>query len=478
MTYPALSLLIGDQETVSGSRGTIDLLNPATGDVLARIPKAGSRECLAAIEAAKAGFETWSGMSAFDRSAIMRRAAERIRAAEDEGSLIMTLEQGKPRAQARIEWLSSADLLEWFAEEGRRVYGRLVPSRDPSIQLAVHKRPIGPVAAFSPWNFPAWAPMQKIAPALGAGCSVILKPSSETPGTAWKLAMCLKEAGLPAGVLSVIWGSSAEISDTIMADNDVRKISLTGSVPVGRGLAADAGRALKKATMELGGHGPVIIAEDADIERAANLAATWKFRNAGQVCVSPTRFMVAEKVYDQFAELFASETRKLVVGDGMDDQTTMGPLINASRVDTIAALVEDALEKGADCLAGGHRINKPGFYFAPTVLGRVNADMAAMNDEPFGPLALLQPVPDLDAAIREANRLPFGLAAYCFTRDTATSHRVSQEIEAGMLAINHFAVALPETPFGGVKDSGFGSEGGIEGIEAYLNTMLVSSQHV
>lgn len=475
MHYPKPSLIIGGVEHASGSQGELVVLNPATEDVLAVLPKAGADEAGQAARLAAEGFAEWSAFPAFERATVLHRAAAIMRDSAEDAALTMTLEQGKPLPQAMAEWRSSADLLDWFAEEARRAYGRLVPARSAGMSLAVHRRPVGPVAAFAPWNFPAWAVMQKLAPALAAGCSVVLKPSEDTPATSWLIAQALLEAGLPGKAISVIWGPAGQIASTLIAAPEIRKVSLTGSVRVGRIVAAEAGHHLKRATMELGGHAPVIVARDADLARLVPLAAQWKFRNAGQVCVNPTRFLVEAPLYDDFVEDLAAEARKITVGPGTDPATGMGPLATRNQLETTVALVEDAVAQGAQVAAGGSRIGNRGYFHEPTVLADMTPAMRAMNDEPFGPLALVMKVDSVEAALEEANRLPVGLASYAFTDSRRTAELITSRIEAGMLGLNHFALALPETPFGGVKDSGFGSEGGSEGLDAYLQPFLVSA---
>jgi succinate-semialdehyde dehydrogenase/glutarate-semialdehyde dehydrogenase len=415
-------------------------------------------------------------MSPFDRSKIMRRAADLMRAEADEAAAEMTREQGKPLAQARGEWLGSADLLDWYAEEGRRAYGRLIPTRAPDMRWAVHRRPVGPVAAFTPWNFPAWTPMQKVAPALAAGCSVVLKPAEETPSAGWRIARALLAAGLPPKVLTVLWGDAPAISAALCAAPEIHKVTLTGSTRVGRLLASVAGQHLKKVTMELGGHNPVIVAGDADLDTVIPLATEFKFRNAGQVCVSPTRFLVEQPLYADFVAGVTEAAKKLRVGNGMEAETQMGPLTTAGQLSKIEALSADAVQHGAKVETGGSRIGNSGYFFEPTVLSGMTPDMLAMNEEPFGPLMLVMPVDNVDAALAEANRLPYGLASYAFTNNLSTERKIVAGIEAGMLGLNHFAMAMPETPFGGVGDSGMGSEGGIEGMEAYLRPFLVTAK--
>ncbi|MFK0206396.1 NAD-dependent succinate-semialdehyde dehydrogenase [Agrobacterium sp. NPDC090283] len=469
-----VSLIIGGVERVTGSAGTLDVFDPSTGETLISLPSAAGVEAAEAASLALEGFQEWSTLSAFERYKTLRRGAELMRSKATEAGRIMMLEQGKPVAQATLEWMSSADLLDWSAEEGRRTYGRLVPSRFANISLSVVQRPVGPVAIMAPWNFPAWGLMQKIAPALSAGCSIVIKPSEETPVTAWLIGKCLLEAGVPAKAISVIWGMAPQISDTLIKAPEIRKISLTGSIRVGRIVAAAAGEQLKKVTMELGGHAPVIVAEDADLDALVPLATTWKFRNAGQVCVSPTRFLVADRVHDEFVERFVSETEKLVVGSGSDPATHMGPMTTLGQLHTVDRMVQDAVSKGATVETGGARIGNIGNFYKPTIISGATTAMLAMNDEPFGPLAMIARMNSLDAALHEANRLPVGLGSYAFTRSSETADRIASTIKAGMLGINHFALGLPETPFGGVLDSGFGSEGGTEAIQSYMSPMLIT----
>lgn len=468
-------LIIGGESRATGSEGVLEITDPATDEVLASLPKAGLAEVAEATEAALQSFADWSAVSPYDRSKVLRRAADLMRARTEEAARCLTLEQGKPLAQARIEWASSADLLDWFAEEGRRAYGRIIAGRVPNADLRVLRKPVGPVAALSPWNFPAWGVMQKIAPALAAGCSVVAKPSEATPVTTWHIAMCLLEAGLPPRAISVIWGSSSLISDALIKSPEIRKVSLTGSTWVGRIVAALAGEHLKKVTMELGGHAPVIVAADADMSKLIPLAAQWKFRNAGQVCVSPTRFLVEDAVYDDFVDGLAQAAARVKVGNGLDESTAMGPLCTRNQRNVISAMVADARARGARVVAGGDAIGNTGNFHAPTVVADAHAGLMAMNDEPFGPLALVARMGSIDEALAEANRMPVGLASFAFTSNVHTAARITRTIRAGMLGINHFALGLPETPFGGILDSGFGSEGGIEGLEAYTSPMLVSA---
>ena len=475
--FNSVALIVGGEDRPTGSAGTVDVVDPATGDVIATLPRGGAPEATEAARIAADGFASWSSQSAFDRYKTLRLAADIMRSKAEMAASILTREQGKPIAQATAEWSASADLLDWSAEEGRRTYGRIVPSRQSGISLSVLQRPVGAVAIMSPWNFPAWGLMQKIAPALAAGCAIVVKPSEDTPLTAWLIGRCLLEAGVTPAAVSIIWGSASAISSALVEAPQIRKISLTGSARVGRIVASAAGQHLKKVTMELSGHAPVIVAEDADLDALVPLAVTWKFRNAGQVCVSPTRFLVADPIHDEFVSRFANETKKLVVGPGSDSATQMGPLTTLGQLQLVDGLVQDAVAKGAKLETGGARLGNIGNFYAPTILSGVTSDMRGMNEEPFGPLALVARSGSLDEALEEANRLPVGLGSYAFTGSSATAERITANIKAGMLGINHFALALPETPFGGVLESGFGSEGGIEAITSYMSPMLVTHRH-
>ena len=376
--------------------------------------------------------------------------------------------------EARAELQSSADILDWLAEEGRRTYGRLIPARSKAVQQLAIREPVGVVAAFTPWNFPVSQVVRKLGAALAAGCSIVLKAAEETPASPAALVQAFADAGLPAGVFNLVYGVPAEVSNFLVPHPAVRKISFTGSVPVGKHLAAMAGQHMKRTTMELGGHAPVMVFADADIEAASKTLAFSKFRNAGQVCVSPTRFLVQESVYDDFVDRFSTLASAVKVGDGLAADTVMGPLVSERRRAAVEELIGDAAANGAKVVTGGERIGNHGFFLQPTVLSGVNRGMRIMNEEPFGPVALMIPVKGVDDAVAEANRLPFGLAAYAFTRSAKTVAAISDRVETGMLTINHLGLALPEVPFGGMKDSGYGSEGGSEAIESYLNTKFVT----
>ncbi|MBP2229585.1 succinate-semialdehyde dehydrogenase/glutarate-semialdehyde dehydrogenase [Azospirillum agricola] len=450
------------------------VLNPATGETLARVPLATAADLDAALDSARQGFQVWRRVPAYDRARLLRRAAELIRERLEHIALVLTLEQGKPLVEARAEVNGSADMFEWFADEGRRACGRVIPARQRGGRLTALREPVGPVAAFTPWNFPAITPARKIAAALAAGCSCILKPAEETPATALELARALDDAGLPLGVLNVVFGEPAEVAERLIRSPVVRKVSFTGSAAVGARIAGLAAEGVKPVIMELGGHAPVVVCEDVDAEAVAALSVAAKFRNAGQICISPTRFLVHETVFDRFVARFAEGARALAVGDGRDPAVQVGPLANRRRIDAMEHLIGDARDHGARLVAGGNRIPGPGLFFQPTLLADVPVEAAAMSVEPFGPLALVNRVSSLDEALREANRLPQGLAAYAFTRSARRAADLSDGLESGLVGLNSYGIAFAEAPFGGVKESGYGSEGGAEGLDAYLVTKTVA----
>lgn len=472
--YPDVQLFIDGQWRASHDGRTLPVTDPATGKTIGSVAHAGITDLDQALAAAERGFATWRATSAYDRYKIMQKAANLVRERADSIARIMTQEQGKPLAEARMETLSAADVIDWLAEEGRRSYGRLVPSRNPAIEQKVIKEPVGPVAAFTPWNFPINQVVRKLSSALAAGCSIIVKAPEETPASPAELIRAFADAGVPAGVIGLVYGVPAEISNYLIPHPVIRKVTFTGSTPVGKQLAALAGQHMKRATMELGGHAPALVFDDADLDLAARTLATAKFRNAGQVCVSPTRILVQRGVLEAFTEKFVGLTREIKVGNGLESGTVMGPVANERRIPALTELVDDAVAAGANLAAGGKAIDGPGYFFAPTVLTGLNREMRIMNEEPFGPVALLVPFDTVEDAIKESNRVPFGLASYAFTTSMKTAQALSNGIEAGMLSINHQGIGLPEVPFGGIKDSGYGSEGGTEAIEAYLNTKLVT----
>ena len=473
MTYKNTQLLIDNLWCDAASGMTLAVINHATGLEIGRVSHAGIADLDRALASAKKGFALWRNTPAIERSNIMRRAAVLMRERAADIGALMTQEQGKPLIEAKMEAAASAEIIEWCAEEGRRTYGRIVPARAMNVSAQVHKEPVGIVAAFTPWNFPINQVVRKLSAALATGCSIIVKAAEETPASPAALIQAFVDAGVPAGVISLVYGDPAEISGYLIPHPLVRKITFTGSTPVGKQLAAMAGLHMKRATMELGGHAPVIVAEDADIALALKTAGTMKFRNAGQVCVSPTRFLVHNAVKAEFTKGLVAIAEKLRVADGMAEGTQMGPLANARRVTAMAALTADALAKGATLATGGERIGTSGNFFAPTVFTDLPMNADLLNTEPFGPMAAIQGFDALEDAINEANRLPFGLASYAFTSSLKNAHLLSQRLEVGMLWVNQGGAPWAEMPFGGVKDSGYGSEGGTEILEAYLNTKAV-----
>lgn len=474
MMYPQTELFIDGAWSAASDGRTMDVLNPATGEVIGTVACATPADLDRALVAAERGFRTWRKVSPFERSKVLREAARLLRERAPRISELLTMEQGKPLAEALTEIHGSADIIDWCAEEGRRTYGRVVPARAEGVYQLVVKEPVGPVAAFTPWNFPVSQAVRKIAAALATGCSIIVKPPEETPASPAALADIFRDAGLPDGVLNLVYGNPPDISGYLVPHPVIRKVSFTGSVPVGKHLAALAGQHMKRATMELGGHAPAIVFDDADLTKAAELLVASKFRNAGQVCVSPTRFLVQEQVYGTFLEQFVGRVKSIHVGDGLAEGTKMGPLVNERRVQAVDTLIAEAVSQGAKLETGGKRIGNKGSFYEPTVLSGVTSDMRIMNEEPFGPVALVAPFSGFDDVIAEANRLPYGLAAYAFTSSAKTATALGQELETGMLTLNHLGLALPEVPFGGIKDSGYGSEGGTEALEAYLVTKFVS----
>lgn len=471
--YPAqLGLYIDGEWITGGGRDTHRLLNPATGEGQADLPLATTADLDRALQAAERGFAEWRKVAPEARAAILNKAAALIRERADHIARVATMEQGKPLAEAKGEVLASAGLIEFHAAEGQRVYGRVL-MRPPGMRSMVLHQPVGPVAAFCAWNFPALNVVRKVAPAIAAGCSIILKPSEETPGSAVEVMRCFQDAGLPGNVAQIVFGVPDQISRHLLASPVTKKLSFTGSVPVGKALMKLAADSVMRMTMELGGHSPVLVFDDCDLEKTLDTLVTHKFRNAGQVCVSPTRFHVQEGIYEKFVQGFADRTRKMQIGNGLDAANQMGPMANSRRPDAIAAMVEDARSIGARVLAGGGPGDGGGFFYQPTVLADVPLEAKAMNDEPFGPVALIRPFATDEDAIAEANRLPYGLAAYCFTENGRRQNRLGDEIESGMIAINQVRLTWPDAPFGGVKESGFGSEDGPEGVAAHMITKAV-----
>ena len=474
LSYAQPQLYINGQWLAAESRHTEPVLNPANGKELAQLPHASQADLDAALAAAQQAFPLWRSTSPQERSRILRQAATLMRERCESIARMMTLEQGKPLREAKLEVLAGADTFDWYAEEGRRNYGRVVPGRTLNQRITVLHEPVGVCAAFTPWNFPFITPARKMAGALAAGCTLIIKLAEETPACGLEMVRALHDAGLPAGVLNAVFGVPSEVSSYLLDSPIVAKFSFTGSTAVGKMLAQQAAKSLKRATMELGGHAPVIVCADADIPKAVETLVGGKFRNAGQICIAPTRFYVHTQIYDQFLQAFVARTQQIVVGNGLEDSSHMGPMANPRRTAAMRSLIDDALAHGAQLHCGGQAIDGAGFFWQPTVLSDIPETARLMNEEPFGPLALINHVASVDEAISRANRLPYGLASYAFTQDSATRMQLARHLQTGMLGINSLMVSMPEAPFGGVKESGWGSECGIEGLQAYCDIKLIS----
>jgi len=472
--YEQLALYIDGEFLGGEGRESQPVTNPATLEVLGQLPHATQEDLDRALESAQRAFESWRRTSPMERSAILRKVAELSRERAQEIGRNMTMDQGKPLAEAVGEVVACSEHAEWHAEECRRIYGRVIPPRNPDVRQFVVREPIGVCAAFTPWNFPYNQAIRKIAAALGAGCTMVLKGPEDAPSAVMAIARMFHDAGLPPGCLNIVWGDPAKISDYLIRSPIVRKVSFTGSVPVGKHLAALAGAHMKRATMELGGHSPVLVFDDADVERAATMLAKFKIRNAGQVCVSPTRFYVQNGAYDKFLARFTDVLKDIKVGNGLEAGVEMGPLAHERRVPSMTRFVEDAREKGARVALGGEPLGGTGHFFAPTVITDLPENAMLMTEEPFGPIAPVVRFTDTDEVLKRANSLPFGLSSYVFTNSLQTATKVSNGLEAGMVNINHFGSALAETPFGGVKDSGIGSEGGTETFDGYLVTKFIT----
>lgn len=473
--YPALALYIDGEWHASGSAGSRVVVNPADESVLGAMPLAGDTELDLAVAAAQRGFQAWKATPPCARHEVITAATRLLRERAEAIAQIMTAEQGKPLAESRREVLLSADIIDFLSEEGKRSYGRVVPARAGTVLSQVVSRvPVGPAALLTPWNFPMNLPARKVGAALAAGCSAVFKPAEETPGTAIELVRAFHDAGLPAGVLNLVCGEPAQVSSRLIANEGIRKVSFTGSIPVGKQLGELCARGMKRYTAELGGHAPVLVLQDADATHTARLCVGAKFRNAGQVCASPTRFLVHASLFESFLNTFCEGVHQLRLGNPLQTGVDMGPLTHVRRVDEMQALVDDALTCGATLMCGGTRVSGRGYFFAPTVLAGVPQSARIMRQEPFGPIAVINAWTELDDALALANSLPYGLAAYLFTRDLTLAHTVSTRLEAGLIGVNHFGVSQPETPFGGVKESGYGSESGQEGLAAYLDTKFTS----
>ncbi|WP_420507191.1 NAD-dependent succinate-semialdehyde dehydrogenase [Nitratireductor aquimarinus] len=470
-TYPELHLYIGGEWRKTAD--DLPVVNPATEQEIGRLPHADIADLDDALAAAQEGFRVWSRTAPRDRADIILRASALMRERQEEIAQSITAEHGKPLSQARLEVIRGCEFLEWDAGEAVRTYGRVIPSA-PGVRYMVHHQPIGVVAGLSPWNFPMSQPARKVAGALASGCSIILKAAEETPAGALHIARAFHDAGLPKGVLNLVFGTPAMISDHLIRHDAVRLVAFTGSTAVGRQLTTLASEHMTPVLMELGGHAPVIVCEDTDVQKAAISGAVRKMRNAGQVCTSPTRFFVHESIFDEYADAFVKRAAQTVVGNGVEPGVEMGPLANERRLPALSALVEDARARGAEVRTGGARMSNAGYFFQPTVLVNVPDDARVMQEEPFGPLAVINPVSSLDEAIEKANSVPYGLAAYGFTNRADYIDRMTDGVEAGNLSFNTLEASLPETPFGGVKSSGYGREGGTEGLHNYMVVKNVS----
>lgn len=473
-SYDPLYLFIGGEWLNAEGRETAAVVNPATGREIGRVPLSTAGDLDHALAVTRLSFEQWRQTVPDKRAKILKRAADLILERAPQISAQMTLEEGKPLGESLDEVTRAAEYFEWFAESARRIDGRVVPANRPGVLQLVKRQAIGPVAAFTPWNFPAITPARKLAAALAAGCSVILKPGEESPSTALALARALDDAGLPKGVLQVVFGVPDQVSSHLIASPIIRKVTFTGSVPIGRLLSARAAEGVKPITLELGGHGSVLVFEDADIEKAAIEGVANRFRGTGQVCISSTRFLIQRGAYQAFVDHFVAATQALRIGDGLHPDTQVGPLANPRQLAKMEELVADAVEKGARVLVGGEALSGEGYFFQPTVLADVPMDARVMHEEPFGPIAVLMPFDELADGLKEANRLPYGLSAYAFTSSARSAIDVADGLEAGMIGINQYRIVATELPFGGMKESGHGSEGGIEGIEHYLTHKFIS----
>ncbi len=471
-----LKLFIGGQWRDAAAGGLTEVRNPATEEVVCRVSYGGARDAESAIQAAAAAFPGWAGLSAWERSRYLRRVSEVIRARLEEYARWMTLEMGKPLAEARAEVNATADYFEWFAEEAKRVYGDIVPAHTARKRHWVIRQPLGVAAAISPWNFPSVLPARKISAALAAGCTLVVRPATQTPLSALAIVQACDDAGLPPGTVNLVTGPSAEVGPVLLSHPAVRKVSLTGSVEVGRIIARDAGYQLKKVSLELGGSAPILIFQDADLEQAARQTARAKFRNMGQVCIAITRIFVQESVRRKFEEILVSEVRSMRIGDGLEETTELGPLANLDGLKKTEEFVADALGKGARLLSGGTRPAgfDRGYFYEPAVLTDVPDSARVLHEEPFGPIAPVCGFRDFEEAVARANDTPFGLAGYVFTNDLRTALLASERLECGIVGVNDLVPATPQCPFGGIKDSGFGREGGYQGLDEFLYAKYIS----
>ncbi len=471
-SYPELYMIIDGERVSAGHRATHKVVNPATGETLGELPLADAADLDRALEAAQRGFLIWRESSPQQRAAVLQGAARLMLERQEDLARVATLEEGKTLGEARIEVMMNVGLFNFYAGEAQRIYGRQLV-RPAGMRSTVIYEPVGPVAAFSPWNFPLGNPGRKLGAPIAAGCSVIMKSAEETPASALGVLQCLLDAGLPKEVAQAVFGVPDQVSRHLLASPIIRKLSFTGSTVVGKHLAKLAAEDMKRTTMELGGHGPVLVFDDVDVDTVLNTMAPGKYRNAGQVCVSPTRFIVKEDVFDRFRDGFIERAKTIKVGNGLDPESQMGPMANPRRPDAMERLIGDVVSRGGKLGTGGERIGNQGFFYAPTVLSEVPLDADIMNEEPFGPVAILNPFGSDDDMIAEANRLPYGLAAYAWTNDPKRRMRLARDIETGMLGINTNMIGGADAPFGGVKWSGHGHEDGPEGLHACLVTKAV-----
>ncbi|WP_414650535.1 NAD-dependent succinate-semialdehyde dehydrogenase [Ensifer sp.] len=476
MIYPSVGPIIGGVRLSARGREVISVENPATVESLGELALATDADLGAALAAAERGFAIWRETSPLERSGVLRRAAALLRERLEDIARVMTLEQGKVLAESRAEILASAEIFEWSAEEGRRSYGRVIPAREPNQHFEVRHEPIGPVAAFCAWNFPMLLPARKVAAALAAGCSVILKPSEETPGVGFMMVEALLDAGLPPDVLSLVFGDPPHLSAKLIASDVIRKASITGSVPAGRAVAGLCGQHLKRCTLELGGHAAIGVFSDIDVSSVVSKLAATKYRNSGQVCVSPTRFFVQNAIYEEFVDNFARFANDLRIGNGLLPESQMGPLANSRRLESVERMIADAVQKGATVVAGGKRVGNVGYFHEPTVLVDVPDNASVLTEEPFGPVATIMRFSEIDEFVARANSLEFGLASSVFSNDLKTTRYVSERLEVGMVGVNEVAYGLAETPVCGVKSSGLGHEGGIEGVADHMVTKFITER--
>jgi succinate-semialdehyde dehydrogenase/glutarate-semialdehyde dehydrogenase len=474
VSYPNTELFINGKWRAAISNDWLDVINPATEESVGKVAVAQISDLDEALDAANVAFKLWRNTPPFARYKIMRRAADLLRERADSVAKIMTIEQGKPIAEAKGETMLGADTIDWYAEEGRRAYGRVIPSQLANVNQIIIKEPVGPVAAFSPWNFPINQAVRKISGAVAAGCSIILKGPEDTPASCAELVRAFADAGIPDGVINLVYGVPADISNYLIPHPIIKKISFTGSTAVGKELAALAARHMKLSTMELGGHAPAIVFNDADLAAALDVLTTQKFRNAGQVCVAPTRFLIQDELYEKFVDGYVQLAKKVQLGNGLETSTSMGPLAHDRRLAAVEELVQDAVDLGAKIHCGGQRPKNVGYFYPPTVLTGVPKSARMMNEEPFGPVTPISSFTTVDEVLEEANRLPYGLSAYAYTASSETADRVGREIESGIIGINHHGQPAIETPFGGVQDSGQGKENGSEGLESYMHSKLIS----